>query len=227
MPHLAVIPDGNRRYAQKSGSDSSSMGGSLHAFRELIDWCSATGDVSHLSVFCWSSENWSREEAEVDAAMRHLHEYLTSIIVDTTEIRHVCCSSSPDSLPPAILGEMYRINSHHFAAEEIKEQTTPPLYVYLYISYGFAEFMTEFTNNNSYDNNDGDSVLRLQRIDRHIPHIDCLVRTSGEQRLSNFCMHKLSFAELIFVEQLFPECTSKTWQDCMKEFAHRSRRFGQ
>lgn len=226
MPHLAVIPDGNRRYAQKSGSDSLSFRDSLHAFKELIDWCSTTDDVSHLSVFCWSSENWSREEAEVDAAMRHLHEYLSSIIVGTTEIRYVCCSSSPKSLPPDILHEMYRINAHHFAAEEKAQVTPPPLYVYLYISYGFIEFMKDMPTNHSHDSTDGDNVLSLQRIDRHIPHIDCLIRTSGERRLSNFCMHKLSFAELIFVEQLFPECSIETWQDCMIEFANRSRRFG-
>lgn len=225
--HLAVIPDGNRRYMRQRGVTVADD--SLSALTRLVDWCTTHEEVTHLSVFCWSSENWGRASEEVGSAMHHLHRYLRSVELaewGSDQPLFVCCTSSTAALPNDIIVEMDRINQHYHrelakSAKSANGQAGGGLRVYLYISYGYLE-STMLTRNPSST----PPSLRLDRVDGTIPQVDCLIRTSGERRLSNFCMHKLAFAELVFVESLFPECTRKTWDACFDEFKSRHRRMG-
>ena len=155
----------------------------MEAMRKLVDWCVNDEVVTNLSVFCWSSENWKRTAKEINTAMQCLYDYLHSIDPSLPgSPRYICCSSSPTTLPVHIREEMVRINTGYGNREF-------PVCVYLYISYGFQEHWTT---------SDVKHPLHIQKIDMDIPSVDCLIRTSGEQRLSNFCMHKLGLAELVF-----------------------------
>lgn len=209
--HIAVIPDGNRRFIKKTNNVS--FDASVKAMRGLIDWCAKNESVYSLSVFCWSSENWRRAENEINAAMQCLYDYLHSIDPRLPgSPRYVCCSSSPMALPVHIREEMVRINNGYDGRDS-------PVCVYLYISYGFQEHW-------KVSGSDAKHPLHIHTMDVDIPPVDCLIRTSGEKRLSNFCMHKLGFSELVFVDCLFPECNDSTWNACMREFTQRDRRFG-
>ena len=167
--------------------------------------------------------------------MHHLHEYLQSIQLPPPGGEaplFACCSSSMAQLPPDIVAEMKRINRHYHAVlaqckpgewrrddQEGGQAKARPgaLRVYLYISYGYLESLLS----------DASKVTdEVSRISKSIPQVDCLVRTSGERRLSNFCMDKLAFAELVFVDDLFPDCASVAWRGCLNEFESRNRRMG-
>ena len=216
--HVAVIPDGNRRFMEKT--NSTSLDASLESVRCLVNWCKNDDTVTRLSVFCWSSENWNRKEDEVNTAMECLYGYLQSI-ENSESLCYVCCSSSPEDIPSHIRREMIRINNDASA-----NMGPSALRVYLYISYGFHEHRRVSGGDDHDDVDIVNNPLHINTMDDGIPDVDCLIRTSGEKRLSNFCLHKLGFAELVFVDSLFPECNGQTWDSCMREFKKRDRRFG-
>lgn len=204
--HVAIIPDGNRRYMRQYNTQDVSS--SETSFENLIEWGVNDDTITHMSVFCWSTENWKRDENEIKTAMDALHKFLHSV-KSNDSIHYTCCSTSLNQLPCEIIDEMKRINNC-----EMTKSNNVPLCIYLYISYGFNAF---FKNGH---------ILELNVNDDDIPQVDMLIRTAGEYRTSNFCMHKLAYSEIVFVDRLFPACTMDTWEDCMRTFKSRSRRFG-
>ena len=94
--------------------------------------------------------------------------------------------------------------------EEIKHKhyQEGDLIAYMYVSYGF------------------DEQRQQQQQQPRVPDIDFLIRTGGETRLSNFCLDRLAYSELLFISPLFPACTEETWTQCLEHYQTRHRRFG-
>ena len=187
-----------------SGYDQS--GDSL---QRLLNW-SLTKGVQELSIFAWSSENWSRPKEEVDGAMEQLQKALDKWLCDEQEdIAYVFISTSLEKLPSVL-----RVKMHN-----LKMQTSEnsKLTVYIYISYGFSEDV------------DRRATCRYKSdsaIPNNMSEPDLLIRTSGEQRLSNFCMWHLRYTELMFINPMFPDCDEEVWDSCIDEFSTRKRRYG-
>ena len=208
--HIAVIPDGNRRYSQRIFMDSvSGYEQSGDSLQRLLNW-SLTKGVQELSIFAWSSENWSRPKEEVDGAMEQLQKALDKWLCDEQEdIAYVFISTSLEKLPSVL-----RVKMH-----DLKMQTSEnsKLTVYIYISYGFSEDV------------DRRATCRYKSdsaIPNNMSEPDLLIRTSGEQRLSNFCMWHLRYTELMFINPMFPDCDEEVWDSCIDEFSTRKRRYG-
>ena len=208
--HIAVIPDGNRRYSQRIFMDSvSGYEQSGDSLQRLLNW-SLTKGVQELSIFAWSSENWSRPKEEVDSAMEQLQKALDKWLCDEQEdIAYVFISTSLEKLPSVL-----RVKMHN-----LKMQTSEnsKLTVYIYISYGFSEDV------------DRRATCRYKSdsaIPNNMSEPDLLIRTSGEQRLSNFCMWHLRYTELMFINPMFPDCDEEVWDSCIDEFSTRKRRYG-
>tara|TARA_B110000091_G_C13802908_1_gene471089 strand:+ start:860 stop:1534 length:675 start_codon:yes stop_codon:yes gene_type:complete len=208
--HIAVIPDGNRRYSQRIFMDSvSGYDQSGDSLQRLLNW-SLTKGVQELSIFAWSSENWSRPKEEVDGAMEQLQKALDKWLCDEQEdIAYVFISTSLEKLPSVL-----RVKMHN-----LKMQTSEnsKLTVYIYISYGFSEDV------------DRRATCRYKSdsaIPNNMSEPDLLIRTSGEQRLSNFCMWHLRYTELMFINPMFPDCDEEVWDSCIDEFSTRKRRYG-
>jgi undecaprenyl diphosphate synthase len=208
--HIAVIPDGNRRYSQRIFMDSvSGYEQSGDSLQRLLNW-SLTKGVQELSIFAWSSENWSRPKEEVDSAMEQLQKALDKWLCDEQEdIAYVFISTSLEKLPSVL-----RVKMHN-----LKMQTSEnsKLTVYIYISYGFSEDV----DRRATCRYKSDSV-----IPNNMSEPDLLIRTSGEQRLSNFCMWHLRYTELMFINPMFPDCDEEVWDSCIDEFSTRKRRYG-
>ena len=210
--HIAVIPDGNRRYSQRLFMNSmSGYKDSSASLQRLIDWSLAKG-IQELSVFAWSSENWSRSQEEIDGAMGQfdaaLDQWLTD---DQTLISFEFISSSAHKLLSTL-----RVKMHNLKLQTIPTESTK-LKVYIYISYGFSEDVDRMATGRYKS----DSV-----IPNDMSEPDLLIRTSGEQRLSNFCMWHLRYTELVFINPLFPECDEEVWDSCLEEYSRRKRRYG-
>ena len=171
---------------------------SIHVLLGLTEWC-LSKNVKELSIFAWSTENWTRPQREIKYAMTQLQQQLQRWI-DTPDHRFsfTFVSSTIQQIPLPILQQMKTLQT--------ATDNDSLLRIYIYISYGFKEGCIAEP--------------------RYKQDPDLLVRTSGEQRLSNFCMGNLTYTELLFIEPLFPECTAETWDMCMAEFTSRHRRHG-
>lgn len=207
--HIAVIPDGNRRYSQRifrnnvSGYEQS--GDSL---QRLLNW-SLDKCIQELSIFAWSSENWSRPKEEVEGAMEQLHKALDKWLCDEQEdIAYVFISTSPEKLSSVLRVKMHNLKTQTCENSKLK--------VYIYISYGFSEDVNKMVDDYRTDST----------IPSSMSEPDLLIRTSGERRLSNFCMWHLRYTELMFINPMFPDCDEEVWDSCIEEYSTRKRRYG-
>lgn len=210
--HIAVIPDGNRRYSKRFFMNSAAgYKQSGESLQRLIDWSLAKG-IQELSIFAWSSENWSRPQGEIDGVMQQfdaaLDQWLSS---EQKQVSFKFISSSAHKLLSTL-----RVKMHSLKLQTIPTESTE-LKVYIYISYGFSEDVDRMASG-QYKS---DSV-----IPNDMSEPDLLIRTSGEQRLSNFCMWHLRYTELMFINPLFPECDDEVWDSCLEEYSTRKRRYG-
>lgn len=202
--HIAVIPDGNRRYSKRLFMNSvSGYKQSGESLQRLLNW-SLSKDISELSVFAWSSENWSRPQEEIDSAMQQFGTALDQWLADDQrDISYVFISSSAHKLSSTLRTKMHNLQLQTSVATKLK--------VYIYMSYGFSEDV---------------AATGRSAIPNDMSAPDLLIRTSGEQRLSNFCMWHLRYTELMFIKPLFPECDEKVWDSCLEEYSVRKRRYG-
>ena len=210
--HIAVIPDGNRRYSRRFFMNSvTGYKNSGDSLQRLINWSLEKG-IQELSIYAWSSENWTRPKEEIDSAMHQFNKALDKWLTDDQKlISFEFISTSIHKLSSTL-----RVKMH-----SLKLQTSPTeatrLKVYIYVSYGFTEDVERTTTGNYQL----DSV-----IPNDMSEPDLLIRTSGEQRLSNFCMWHLRYTELMFISPLFPECDEEVWDSCLEEYSTRKRRYG-
>lgn len=217
--HVAIIPDGNRRWAKKralhpwKGHEQA-----IENFRSLTDWCLQSPDVSTLTVWCFSTENWKRDPKEIAELMNLLERYLAQerkgFTEKKTRFRH---SGRRDRLPPSLVKLLTEVE------EETKDQTTFTLH--LAVDYGGKDEVTRAVAQL------GDEKPTEENIRHHLDHpelpdIDLIVRTSGEQRTSNFFLWQSAYAEWEFCKKYFPDFTAEDLAKAVKDFNERKRRFG-
>ena len=206
--HIAVIPDGNRRYMRKHSLNG--MEHSKRALQNLMEWCLEM-DIPELSLFAWSSENWSRPQQEIKTFMNNFNNALEQWIEkNQQDIRFFFVSSSPEKLNVAIRNNIDKL--------EALTKKNSKLHLYIYVSYGFTEDIKTLGMGNDFQSRSS--------VPSESSNPDVLIRTSGEKRLSNFCLWHLAYTELIFVDALFPTCNKKTWEKCMEIYSKRQRRNG-
>lgn len=214
LPHLGVIPDGNRRYHRAHPGDE---GASERAVNTLIEW--ARGKVLSLSIFGWSLENFGRPPDEVAEAMRRLHRFLKSQRADGDV--SFAFIGDRQRLPREVCDEMRRL-------ECAARTKAAKLTVYIYVAYGFLQSPPPPPQRHHRRCASWPSTVTTPpQPNNPPPPLDCLVRTSGEHRLSNFCLDRLAYAELFFIPALFPECNESHWDGILTELrTNRKRRFG-
>uniref|UniRef100_A0A7S1MK25 Alkyl transferase n=1 Tax=Neobodo designis TaxID=312471 RepID=A0A7S1MK25_NEODS len=245
--HLAVIMDGNRRYGKErlgSGLRGHEAGG--NTLRAFIGWC-ADRDIDMLTVYAFSTENWKRPALEVSVLMGLFRRFFEKIRREAREegIRIRFLVSDPAPLPPDVLALM--------RAVELETQGYNRLVVNVCVSYGSRMAVTNAAkrlHQSGVEPSDdtirrelarslcderpaplslSDCEVRMEsgRVLDLAADPDALLRSSKEQRLSNFQMLELSYAELFFVDELWPQVSEATVDSMLDTFAHgRSRRFG-
>jgi undecaprenyl diphosphate synthase len=225
--HLAVIMDGNGRWAQRRKRPRIiGHRAGARAVATCIDFCLDRG-IAALTLFAFSSENWGRPEDEVGGLMKLFLHVLEREIAELhrrgVRIRFI---GDRERFPPAILERMR-------ASESLTAANTT-LSLNIAASYGgrqdianAARALAEDVAAGRIAAADIDEAAVAARVAlADLPPPDLLVRTGGDQRISNFLLWQLAYAELWFTDTLWPDLDAATLQRALDEFSGRERRFG-
>ena len=214
--YVAIITDGNGRWAKARdlavGDGHQAGADTVKArLRDAVDL-----GVLELTVYSFSTENWSRPEEEVNGLMAMFAE---RIVEETPELHEqgvrMRFIGRRDGVEPALIEQM------EWAEELTKANATITLYVAF--NYGgraeIIDAARRFT-----DGDEGDFRALLYAPEMHDP--DLIIRTSGEKRLSNYLMWQSAYSELVFRDELWPDFDRAAFEACLAEFSARRRRFG-
>lgn len=225
--HIAIIMDGNGRWAQKRGLPRS-MGhrAGVEALRKIVKACSKL-NIEVLTVYAFSTENWSRPKDEVGVLMKLLTEYLrkelNELHQNNVRIRAM-----------GILNELPSEAQHELELSIEKTKNNSGLTLNLALNYGGRSEIVQAVKKVSRDVLEGnqlieeinDEVFRESLFTRGLPDPDLMIRTSGEMRLSNFLLWQLAYTEIVVVDELWPDFDEEALHDAIIAYQNRDRRFG-
>ncbi len=220
LQHIAFIMDGNGRWAERRGMPRRfGHRYGAEAFRRIVKYCGDIG-IKYVTVYAFSTENWSRPEKEVQSIMKLLDTYLDE------------CEKSAKSydIKLRFIGDLSKLTPELAEKARNLEVLTcnNSLTLCIAINYGGKDEIVSAFNKliesgkNSVNANDIASNLYTAGI----PDPDLIVRTAGEMRLSNFLMWQSAYSEFYFTDTLWPDMTSKDIDEAVEEFYKRQRRYG-
>lgn len=225
--HIAIIMDGNGRWAKKKSlSRISGHIKGVDAVREVVTTCRELG-IGVLTLYAFSMENWQRPKEEVEALMSLLRDYLlkeSSQMVD-------------NDIRLSAIGRLEDLPAHvRTTLEEVMKQTAGcnGMILNLALSYGGRSEILHAVRGILSDLKEG--KIREDEIDlpifsqylwtRGLPDPDLLIRTSGEFRISNFLLYQIAYTELYLTETLWPDFNREELLKALAEYQSRERRFG-
>ena len=225
--HLAIIMDGNGRWAKERGKMRVfGHESGVRAFRNTVESAAKIG-IKYLTLYAFSTENWKRPKLEVDTLMRLLVSSLKKELktLHENDIR---------------LNAIGRINALPKKAklelEDVIEQTrnNASMTLTLALSYGSREELTsafktlasKVKNNIISPANIDETIINKHLYTHDLPDVDLLIRTSGEYRISNFLLWQIAYAELYFSEVFWHDFSEQHLIDALKDYQNRERRFG-
>lgn len=227
VEHIAIIMDGNGRWAKKQGLPRS-MGHKKGAeiVKEIAKAANEKG-VKFLTLYAFSTENWGRPKDEVDTLMSLLRQYLKT---DLSELKknniRIRFIGERNMLDADIVQNMHRL--------ERETQDNTGMCLCLAISYGArqeilqaAQKLAALVKNGDLSESDVDIQNFSAMLYTHeMPDPDIVIRTSGEQRISNFLLWQAAYAEFFFTKTLWPDFSAQELDDIIKQFKSRERRYG-
>jgi undecaprenyl diphosphate synthase len=225
--HVAIIMDGNGRWARKRAMPRPfGHRSGMKAVRAVIEAAIEAG-VEWLSLFAFSQENWQRPPSEIDALMSLLEEYVAR---EADSLRE-------NGVRVRVYGERDRlVRSALQAIERVEHETAhnTRLSLNLFISYSARAELVRAAQRLAHDVAHG--ALTVEQIDeaafadrlytQHCPDPDLLIRTSGEQRISNFLLWQVAYAELFISPVYWPDFGRRELFEALVDFQRRDRRFG-
>ncbi|WP_294237070.1 isoprenyl transferase [Pseudobutyrivibrio sp.] len=225
--HIAIILDGNGRWAKAKGMPRT-YGHTVGA-KNVETICRAAHDmgVKYVTMYAFSTENWSRPADEVKALMKLLGEYIKTCMK----------TAKKDNLRVRFIGDLSKLDDKLRAnIKELTEYSSQftGLTLTIAINYGSRDEMTRAIRNVASDVKAGeiqpediDEKLFSSYLDtKDIPDPDFMIRTSGEQRLSNYLLWQLAYAEFYFTPVAWPDFTPDELKKAIEEYDKRNRRFG-
>lgn len=225
--HIAIILDGNGRWAKKRGMPRNY--GHLQGAKNVEQICQDAYDlgVKYLTVYAFSTENWKRSVEEVSGIMNILRQYLSSF---KTHIKR-------DKLTVRVIGDRSRLaDDINILIDELWEMSKDHqgLTLTIALNYGSRDEITRAVRRIATDVKDG--TLDIDRIDEsyissqldtgYMPDPDLLIRTSGEERLSNYLLWQLAYAEFYFTDVCWPDFDKTELIKAIRYYNGRDRRYG-
>jgi len=225
--HLAIIMDGNGRWAKKQGLlRTIGHESGTKSVKITIENCAKLG-IENLTLYAFSTENWNRPKLEVETLMKLLIRSLQKELV-TLQKNNIKLNAigNIDLMPKSAQKELQEV------IEKTKNNTRMTLT--LALSYGSREEIvsavkkiSDKVKNNiiSIDSID-DSIINEHLYTQNLPDVDLLIRTSGEHRISNFLLWQIAYAELFFSEVMWPDFREEHLYEALISYQKRERRFG-
>jgi len=225
--HIAVIMDGNGRWAKSRGLPrAAGHRAGAEAVREAVDTCQELG-VEFLTLYAFSSENWNRPQKEIDGLMKLLERFLKTKTAEFAKKNvRLRAIGRTQFLPDTCLTELNKV------IDETSQNTG--LTLILALSYGSREEITDATRRIVAKIQSGElsaGEIDNETISEHLdtseyPDPDLLIRTSGEFRLSNFLLWQLSYAEFFITPKNWPDFRKSDFREAVENYSRRHRRFG-
>ncbi len=227
LKHIAIIMDGNGRWARKRGlariKGHTAAEKSIH---DAVEVCGEAG-IQYLTLYAFSTENWSRPRAEVNFIMKLLSRFIKGNI-DELHRKNVRLRTS---------GRLYDLPEGPRSDLESAVQRTSAntgLNLVLALSYGgraeicdaFSVIAEKIASGELSPSSITEETISNSMYNPDIPDPDVIIRTSGEQRLSNFLLWQSAYSEFVFTPVLWPDFHAEELRDSLNEFRARKRRFG-
>lgn len=225
--HIAIIMDGNGRWAKKQGL-MRALGHEkgTKAVREVVEASSEIG-VKNLTLYAFSTENWNRPKLEVDTLMKIL----------VSSLKKEIKTLQDNNIKLNAIGRLENLprKAHRELMEVIKKtKCNDRMTLTLALSYGSREELTNAVKEIAEKVKIGEisakaideSVINKHLYTQNLPDVDLLIRTSGEQRISNFLLWQIAYAELYFSEILWPDYRKENLFEAIYNYQNRERRFG-
>lgn len=225
--HVAVIMDGNGRWAKSRGEERTfGHRNAINAVRNVINACNEV-HIPYLTLYTFSSENWSRPKEEVDTLMNLLSE---TLLLEAEEIfskglrMHVVGDIT--QLPDLVKDQLLNV------IDLTKNNKNGNLI--LALNYGsqkeilkaVKEIGEEVKNGNLNIDDIDEKCFENHLYTKDFPQVDLMIRTSGEVRISNFLLWQIAYAELQFLDVLWPDFTKDTFFQCILDYQNKERRYG-
>ena len=225
--HVAIIMDGNGRWAKQRGKER--YEGHLMGVESVraVTRAAIRNGVEWLTLYAFSTENWGRPQAEVDAIMEL---FCRSVVNEGKEL-------AEQGVRVVILGERTRFSQEVLGMiERIESLTASGKRLTLVLAFNYSSRREIVLAAQSLAQRVASGELKAEDITEEsfaqslmtsdIPDPDLIIRTSGECRLSNFLLWQASYSEFYFPEVLWPDFTEEEFDKALEEFAHRERRYG-
>ena len=224
LNHLAIILDGNGRWAKKRGLPRKA--GHVAGAKNVETICRAVykRGIKYITVYAFSTENWNRPEDEVNAIMKLFDSYLDDCIKNCKK----------NNMVVRLIGDRSGIGKLIDKVEKLEKDSkdNTGLNLCIAINYGSRNEITHALSRIAEDYKNG----KIDRIDEKlvgdylytagIPDPDLIIRTSGEQRLSNFLLWQAAYSEFLFVDKPWPEFDEKELDKAIEAYNSRDRRYG-
>ena len=225
--HVAIIMDGNGRWAKSKGEDRTfGHKNAIGAVRNAINACNEL-EIPFLTLYTFSSENWNRPNDELSTLMNLLS---VTLLQEAEEIfskgLRLHMIGDMEMLPTLVREQLQNV------ADLTKDNTKGNLV--LALSYGSQKEIVNPTKNICKQVAEGnlkiedinEQVFENNLYTKNIPPVDLLIRTSGEVRVSNFLLWQIAYAEMQFLDILWPDFSKETFFQCIYDYQNKERRFG-
>ena len=224
--HIAIIMDGNGRWAKKRGlprTAGHAAGG--EAFRRIANYCRTLG-VEYLTVYAFSTENWKRSEEEVSGIMRLLGKYLTEALEDMEKNR----------VRFRFFGDLSRLSPQlqKLCRDAENRSSDYDVQVNFCLNYGGRDELVKAATAFAQDVANGihkpealtEELLSSYLYSKDVPDPELIIRPSGEMRTSNFLLWQSAYSEYVFMNVLWPDFSPDDLDQAIEEYHRRNRRFG-
>ncbi len=220
LEHLAIIMDGNGRWAQSRGLQRvKGHEAGAKVVKEITTFCANHPEIKTLTLYAFSTENWKRPKLEVDYLMHLLQKYITKEQQNYME----------NGVRLKVIGNLSRFSPKLQKVIKDTEELTKnnkALTQVLALNYGSRDEIVRAVKKILQSGDEVDEESISKALDTPYSDIDLLIRTSGEQRLSNFLLWQVSYAELFFTDTYWPDFNSFELREIIEDFKNRERKFG-
>ena len=224
--HIAIIMDGNGRWAKKRGLPrTAGHAAGAESFRRIANYCRTLG-VEYLTVYAFSTENWRRSQEEVAGIMKLLHRYLLEALADMEKNR----------VRFRFFGDLSRLSPElrQLCLDAESRSEEYDVQVNFCLNYGGRDEIVRAARAFSQDVAEGkrrpeelsEDVFSQYLYSAEVPDPELIIRPSGEKRTSNFLLWQSAYSEYVFMNVLWPDFTPKDLDQAIEEYHRRNRRFG-
>ena len=224
--HIAIIMDGNGRWAKKRGLPrTAGHAAGAETFRRIANYCRTLG-VEYLTVYAFSTENWKRSADEISGIMRLLRRYLEEALADMEKNR----------VRFKFFGDLSKLSPElqTLCRNAENRSSDYDVQVNFCLNYGGRDeivhavrgFMADVAAGKAGEEDLSEQVLSNYLYSAGVPDPELIIRPSGEQRISNFLLWQSAYSEFVFLDVLWPDFAPEDLDRAIEEYHRRNRRFG-